>query len=78
MEGKGDADARTRCGTACDEKAGAKEAKAMGKTRTRYGTILRRGCVARLEEALDERLAPEFAPSGWRMSETAPPRTSLA
>ena len=78
MEGEGDAGARTRCGAACDEKAGAKESKAGGKTRTRCGTISRRGCVARLEEALDERLAPEFAPSGWRMSETAPPRTSLA
>ncbi len=36
------------------------------------------GMVAKLEEVLEERLAPEFAPSGWKMSETAPPRASFA
>ncbi len=83
-EGGRDVVARTRRGTARGEEAGAKEARAGDEARTRCGTIsrrgcvTRRGCVARLEEALDERLAPEFAPSGWRMSETAPPRTSLA
>jgi hypothetical protein len=32
------------------------------------------GSVAELVAALDERLAPEFAPSGWMMADKAPPR----
>ena len=36
------------------------------------------GMVARLEAALDERLAPEYAPTGWRMADVSPPRSVLA
>ena len=35
------------------------------------------GSVAALVAALDERLAPEFAPSGWRFANVAPPRGYL-
>ncbi len=38
----------------------------------------RRASVAALVAALDERLAPEFAPSGWKLDSVAPPRRGLA
>ena len=78
----GEGRARTRCGTkiggdsstTSQGKGKAKAAETRGKAETR----IRYGMVARLEEVLEERLAPEFAPSGWKMSETAPPRASFA
>ncbi len=72
---KGKADARTRC-VRVEEGAAGKTGKArkggLGNAGIRYGM------VARLEAALDERLAPEYAPSGWRMADAPPPRSALA
>ena len=38
----------------------------------------RRASVAALVAALDERLAPELAPSGWMLDNVAPPRRAMA
>ncbi len=59
---------RTRCGTVSGKRV------EIEKKKNGTSARIRRGSVARLEEVLDERLAPEFAPSGWMMADRAPPR----
>ena len=64
---------RLRCGSTPSAERGEKAKRGRGDEKDGVRVRLRCGSLAMLVAVLDERLAPEFAPSGWKFTADALP-----